>query len=350
MEQAMTAAGGLAAWVTAGLVFAAAVVAVRLAGRLFDAALARWLAAKGLSADADVAASLDRSVWWLAWTLGLFAATRRVSLGPGPDRIVFVVLLCAVSYAGIATGYDLLRTGLDLSLRRRGASLAEHGSRAFLPVIKAAAWLLAAVFILDNLGFEVSALLAGLGVAGVAVGFAAQAVLGDLFSYFSILLDRPFRIGDFITLGEHMGVIEHIGLKTTRIRSLGGEQIVLSNSDLTGSRVRNYRRMTRRRVSFAFGVVYQTPADKLEEIPSLVRAAVEAVDKATFDRAHFLAFGESSLDFEVVFYVESPDYNVYMDVRQAINLALVRAFEARGVAFAYPTRTLYAAHEEGVDA
>ncbi|WP_461208930.1 mechanosensitive ion channel family protein [Desulfocurvus sp. DL9XJH121] len=341
-----SAGAGVDAWLAAAALFVAGFGLVRVGGWLYHAVLTRWCRAKGVEPDEAMAAALDSSIWWLAWGLGLFAGMTRISFPSGLHGPLLTLLLCLSTFVAISVGFNLLRLGLDLSLKRRGTSLAEHGSRAFLPVVKAAAWLLAGVFLLDNMGFKVSTLLAGLGVAGVAVGFAAQAVLGDLFSYFAILFDRPFSIGDFITMGEHMGTIEHIGLKTTRIRSLGGEQIVLPNSDLTGSRVRNYRRMTRRRVCFGLGVVYQTPAEVLEALPGVIREVVEATDRATFDRAHFQGFGASSLDFEVVFYVEAADYTIYMDVLQAINLGIVRAFEERGVAFAYPTRTLFMAREK----
>lgn len=218
----------------------------------------------------------------------------------------------------------------------------EYKGRVLLPVISGFTWIIALAFILENMGVEISTILAGFGVAGVAVGFAAQAVLGDLFSYFAILFDHPFRIGDFIVISpEIRGNIEHIGLKTSRIRSLDGEQIILSNSDLTNSRVKNYRRMHQRRVLFQFGVLYSTPPDKLEALPEIIRKIVDETPRATFDRAHFQGFGDSSLNFEVVYFVESPDYNVYMDTQQTINLGLVRAIEQQGMGFAFPTRTVH---------
>jgi small-conductance mechanosensitive channel len=183
-------------------------------------------------------------------------------------------------------------------------------------------------------------MIAGLGVGGVAVALAVQSILGDLFASLSIVIDKPFVIGDFVIVDEYMGTIEHVGLKTTRIRSLGGEQIVFSNSDLLKTRIRNYKRMRERRVLFGFGVLYQTPIDVVEKIPDLMRAIVEARKNVRFERAHFKAFGESSLDFEVVYWMLDPDYNLYMDVQQAINLEMLRVFEREGIGFAYPTRTL----------
>lgn len=202
-------------------------------------------------------------------------------------------------------------------------------------------WAIVVLMILDNLGVNITALVTSLGIGGIAVALAVQRILGDIFASLSIALDKPFVIGDFIIVGEVLGTVEYIGLKTTRLRSLSGEQIVFSNADLLNSRIRNYKRMNERRVQFRFGVLYQTPADKLERIPQIVREIIEQQARTRFDRAHFQGFGDSSLDFEVVYYVLDRDYNLYMDIQQAINLALFRRLAAEGVDFAYPTRTVH---------
>ncbi|PKO62298.1 MAG: mechanosensitive ion channel protein MscS, partial [Betaproteobacteria bacterium HGW-Betaproteobacteria-18] len=202
-------------------------------------------------------------------------------------------------------------------------------------------WVLVLLSTLDNLGINVTALVASLGIGGIAVALAMQNILGDLFASLSIAIDKPFVIGDFIILGSEMGTVEHVGLKTTRIRSLGGEQIILSNNDLLQSRIRNYKRMQERRALFAIGVTYDTPAEKLESIPKLIEQAVAAQADARFDRAHFKSFGAFSLDFETVYYVLKSDYNVFMNVQQAINLQLVRSFAEHGIEFAFPTQTLH---------
>jgi len=207
------------------------------------------------------------------------------------------------------------------------------------------------VFLLavDNLGYEVTALLASLGIGGIAVALALQNILGDLFASLSIVLDKPFVVGDFLVIGDFLGTVEYIGLKTTRLRSLSGEQLVFSNSDLLQSRIRNYKRMFERRILFTFGVVYQTPYAQVEAIPELVKDLVEAQDQVRFDRAHFKEYGDSALTFEVVYYVLVPDYTTYMDVQERINLGLFRTFEERGIAFAYPTRTVYMSNGEAPD-
>jgi small-conductance mechanosensitive channel len=199
------------------------------------------------------------------------------------------------------------------------------------------------VLLLDlyNLGVNITALVAGLGVGGIAVALAVQTILGDLFASLSIVLDKPFVVGDFLVVDDMLGAVEYVGLKTTRIRSLSGEQLVFSNSDLLSSRIRNYGRMFERRVSFDVGVTYQTPRDKLIKIPVIIRDAVEGQDKTRFDRSHFKAYGDFALVFESVYYVLGPDYNEYMDIQQAINLHLHECFEQEGIEFAYPTQTVF---------
>lgn len=202
-------------------------------------------------------------------------------------------------------------------------------------------WSIAILLIIDNLGYNVTTLVAGLGIGGVAVALALQNILGDLFASLSIVLDKPFVVGDFVIVGDLMGVVEKIGIKTTRVKSLSGEQLVFSNSDLLSSRIRNFKRMEERRVPFTFGVLYQTTPEQLEKIPPLVEGIIKDIENTRFDRAHFKGFGQSSYDFEIVYYIGTPDYNIYMDVQQKINLAICRGFANLGVEFAYPTRTIY---------
>lgn len=209
-----------------------------------------------------------------------------------------------------------------------------------------ALWAAVLLLVLDNLGVQVTTLLAGLGIGGVAVALALQSILGDLFASVSILVDKPFEIGDFIIVGDLMGTVEHIGLKSTRVRSLSGEQIIFGNTDLLGSRIRNFKRMYERRVVFSIGVTYDTPYAKVAAIPGWIRALVEAQPDVRFDRAHLAKFGPSSLDYEVVYFVKRADYNLYMDRQQSIHLALLRRFEEEGVAFAFPTQTLHV-HQAG---
>ena len=238
---------------------------------------------------------------------------------------------------------------IELAWRRYGRSRTETDPAAITTVhafriaSHAALWIVAVLVAIDNLGFDVTALVAGLGIGGVAIALATQSILGDLFASLSIVIDKPFVVGDFIRVGDDLGSVERIGLKTTRVRSLSGEQLIFGNADLLQSRIRNYKRMDERRVLFRLGVVYQTPGATLQRIPSLVREIIEAQPSTRLDRAHFAEFGASEYLFEFVYFVLSPDYNVYMDVQQSINHAIVAAFEQEGIELAYPTRTLFIA-------
>ncbi|WP_218918058.1 mechanosensitive ion channel family protein [Noviherbaspirillum massiliense] len=227
--------------------------------------------------------------------------------------------------------------------RQTDPSGATHLMLASL-VARVVLWSVAVLVALDNLGFNISTLMASLGIGGIAVALAVQNILGDIFSSVSIALDKPFVIGDFIVVDSYMGTVEYVGMKTTRIRSLGGEQIIFSNAELLKNRIRNYKRMQERRVLFEFGVAYETTAEQLERIPRMIKEIISSGRFETrFDRAHFKSYGESALQFEVVYYVLDPDYNKYMDIQQAINLALFRGFEEQGIAFAHPLRKLYMA-------
>ncbi|MBB5348678.1 mechanosensitive ion channel family protein [Desulfoprunum benzoelyticum] len=208
-------------------------------------------------------------------------------------------------------------------------------------------WILLILIVLDNLGVDITALVAGLGITGIAVAMAMQNILGDLFASFSIVLDKPFVIGDFIVIDDCMGTVEHIGLKTTRVRSLSGEQLIFSNADLLKSRIRNYKRMYERRVVFSLGLVYRTPPEKLSQVPDIIRNAVEKHPQARFERAHFNEYGESALKFETVYWIANPDYNSYMDIHQAINLDIYRQFVEAEIEFAYPTQTVIVERKSG---
>jgi small-conductance mechanosensitive channel len=216
-------------------------------------------------------------------------------------------------------------------------------ARGIITIINIIIWFAGIIFLADNLGFNVTSIIAGLGIGGIAVALAAQAILGDLFSYFVIFFDKPFEIGDFIIVDEKMGTIEYIGLKTTRVRTLGGEQLIFSNHDLTSSRIHNYKRMEKRRIAFSLGVEYETSPEKLHRIPGLVRDIIERQNEILFDRGHFASFGDFSLKFEFVYYILSSDYNVFMETQQNINYSIFESFQHHDIAFAYPTTKTFLA-------
>lgn len=266
-----------------------------------------------------------------------------LSLSPGIGRFLRFTLAAAVLFQLGLWGSVLITYAVTEYGRRRleqdPATVTTISVFSFLG--RVALWSLLLLLALDNLGVDITALVAGFGIGGIAVALALQSVLGDLFAAFAIALDRPFSIGDFIIVDELLGTVEHVGLKTTRIRSLFGEQVAIANGDLLGSRIRNYKRMAERRAVFSLGVTYQTPAETLAAIPGLLREIVERQHPVRFDRAHFKTYGDFALIFEVVYYVLSPDYNLHMDIQHAINLEIYRRFAAAGIDFAYPTQTLY---------
>ncbi len=221
-------------------------------------------------------------------------------------------------------------SALSIVASRAGASRVTVTLLSYL--LRTAVWVVALLAVLDNLGVNITALVASLGIGGVAIALAVQTILGDLFASISIGLDKPFEVGDFIVFGPVAGSIEHIGLKTTRIRSLGGEQIVCSNTELLKQTIQNYKRMEQRRVVFTLRVPYGTPLEALEALPGDVRAQIEAQPDTRYDRAHIARFADWALELEAVYYVMSADYNHYMDIQQNINLGILRAFAARGVA------------------
>lgn len=295
--------------------------------------------------DNHVVEVLVATRWTTLAALGLLAATRALDLPKGVgrrvDQVVMVLWLLQVGIWA-ATAFEAW-----LTARRETADPAARTAIGALRfVARTGIWATVLLLALDNLGVDITALVTGLGIGGIAVGLAVQNILGDLFASLSIVLDRPFEIGDFIVIDDLSGEVEHIGVKSTRIRSLTGEQIIFGNSDLLASRIRNYKRMQERRQAFRIGVEYDTAPEALRAIPGWIEEIVAAQPLARFDRAHFAEFGASSLDFEVVYYCKDPAFKALMDTQQAINYALLEKFRLEGVGFAFPTRTLHIAPSE----
>jgi small-conductance mechanosensitive channel len=239
-------------------------------------------------------------------------------------------------------GNSALRDWLQQYYENRSTDPARATSAAAVGFIaRMVLWIVILLMILENLGVNITTLVASLGIGGIAVALAVQNILGDLFASLSIVLDKPFVIGDFIVVDKYLGSIEYVGLKTTRIRALSGEQLVVSNADLLKSRIQNMARMTRRRAVFSVGVTYDTPTAKLRSIPAMLTEIVKSQEPVTFDRAHFSGMTGSSLNFEVVYWVETPDYARFMDIQQEIYLQLIDRFAEHGIEFAFPTQTLY---------
>jgi len=206
-------------------------------------------------------------------------------------------------------------------------------------------WVFAFLIFLQNLGYNISTLLAGIGIGGVAIAFALQSILEDVFSYFSIYFDKPFVVGDFLDVGGQFGTVSYIGIKSTRLTTLQGEELVIPNQTLTSSNVHNYKKMKERRIQFSFGILYETPVEKVKKVLQIIKEIVDAEDNDRFDRAHFNNFGDSSLDFEVVYFMLTDDYKEYMNTQQSINLKMLQNFAKEKIEFAYPTRTVLVKNE-----
>lgn len=317
-------------------------IAVLIFKKILMGRLKKWAEKTRTTLDDFLIQGIEKTVIPLLYFGGFYLAIHILTITPKTEKVIQIASLILVTFFSLKLIVSTMNYSLSVYLRRRGQSETRQKEiRGITTLLSILIWVLGFVFLLDNLGINVSAVIAGLGIGGIAIALAAQAVLGDLFSYFVIFLDRPFEIGDFIIVGDKMGAVEYIGIKTTRIRALGGEQLVFSNKDLTNSRIHNYKKMEKRRVVFQLGVIYQTKADQLEEIPLIVKKIIEEQENVTFDRGNFKSFGDFSLNFEFVYYVGSPDYNIYMNTQENINLKIYREFENLNIEFAYPTQTLF---------
>lgn len=254
--------------------------------------------------------------------------------------LFFIVFLVQVAFWGSRT----ITLAVSRKMEEQMVEDAEGASTvdSLGLVARITLWSVIILLILDNIpGIQVNSLIASLGIGGIAVAIAVQNILGDLFASLSILLDKPFLIGDSIVVDEFSGTVERIGLKSTHIRSATGEQLVFSNSDLLNSRIQNYKRMERRRVVSSIGVTYQTPFEKISSIPKMIQEIISVHENATFDRAHFKEYGDFSLNFEYVYHVETANYKIFMDTQQSINLDIYKRFEEERIDFAYPTQTIF---------
>ncbi len=304
--------------------------------------LKAWAERTKTTVDDFLIQGIENTVIPLLYFGSFYLALNTLSIAPKAEKVIEIISIILVTFFSLKLIVSTVKYSLNIYLKRKSNSeIRQKEIRGITTLLSIMIWILGFVFLLDNLGVNVSSVIAGLGIGGIAIALAAQAVLGDLFSYFVIFFDKPFEIGDFIIVGDKMGAVEYVGIKTTRIRALGGEQLVFSNKDLTDSRIHNYRKMERRRVVFRLGVIYQTKADQLEEIPKIVKKIIEDEKNVQFDRGNFATFGDFSLNFEFVYYVGSPDYNEFMDRQQSINLKIYREFEKRNIEFAYPTQTLF---------
>lgn len=299
------------------------------------------------SFDDVIVVSIQNVRAWVYTLVSLYTALQFFTLPTALEKIATLVFLFTIVWQAIeiATCFIKYFASTFLEKDEDGDGFVDantaNASHILILFARLLLWTLGILFVLSNLGIEVGSLIAGLGIGGIAIAFALQGVLGDLFASFSLYFDKPFRIGDFIVIGSDTGTVEKIGIKSTRIRTLQGEQLVVSNTELTTARVQNFKKMKERRVATQFGITYETPQDKVKEVLNIVKNIFESLEGGRLDRAHFISFGDSALIYEVVYYVESSDYTDYLNIQQAFNFNLMEEFAKIGIAFAYPTQTIY---------
>lgn len=285
--------------------------------------------------------TIKKRIYPLLYLFTLYLAFKELEASTQIDNFINLTLMILTVVFVVLAALDLITYSLKKYWAKKQRSEEQQKVLTIsLFLAKIIVWIIAFLFVLDNLDIQITGLVTGLGIGGVAIAFAAQNILTDLFNYFTIFFDKPFDIGDFIITGEYRGTIEHIGVKSTRIRSLSGEQLIISNTDLVNSRINNYKRMKQRRINFSFGLTYDTSLEKLKKVPGIVEEIIRSIDKTEFDRAHFTEFAASSLLFQVVYYVKDSDYKVYMEIQQQINFSLKEKIEELGASFAFPTQTI----------
>ena len=325
------------------LILISSILIIKILRSLVIGSLKKWASQTSNPFDNVIIRILERNMMPIIYLGSFYLAIGNLTLHPILERALEVLVIMGSTILGIRLVAALGEYGLKIywqTYHRDNPSL-EHSIDAIIPALRIVLWLIGIIFILDNLGFNISAVVTSLGIGGVAIALASQGVLQDLFSYFAILLDRPFELGDFIIVGDYLGTVEYVGIKTTRLKSISGEEIIMANTDLTGSRIRNFKRMKERRIVFKFGVVYDTKVAQLKMIPDLIERIISATEHTRFDRAHFAGYGDFSLDFEVVYFIDSNDYTEYMNAQEQINLNVKAEFARHNIQFAYPTQINY---------
>lgn len=334
----------VSAWITFGATLVGSLLILWLIRVVLVARLKKWADRTTTHID-DLIVQLvgDLRLWLITPAVVLFAV-RGMAVNPQADRVLHLLAMLGIVIQLVMSSRLLIDFGLTALLaRNKGPDGSPDPTLvSSLGVLRVVAMLVIATIVvllaLDNLGVEIKPLLAGLGIGGIAIALAVQNLLGDLFGSLTILLDKPFVVGDSITVGDKSGTVERIGIKTTRVRAVSGEQLVFSNSDLLGSRLHNFKRMQERRVVFSVSVIYETDPDLLARIPAIIKEAIVKQKNARFDRSHLKTLGVSSVDFETVYFVTVPDFVTYMDIQQSVNLELLRRFDAEKIEFAYPTQ------------
>jgi len=293
--------------------------------------------------DDVIIAVIKRLGWPFYFLLALMAALKFLTLPEVFDKYLNYAFIVVAVYYAVRILQDIVNFGAHKFVQNQkdDEDFDDTIISVMARLVNVSLWIIALLTILANLGLNITGLLAGAGIIGLAIAFALQNVLTDLFASFSIYFDKPFKKGDFIVIGNDMGVVKYVGIKSTRLQTLQGQELVVSNRELTTQRVNNFKQMQERRIVFTIGVTYDTPVKKMEKIPAMIKETIESVEQTRFDRAHFSKYGDFSLNYEIVYYVLSSDYNKYMDINQDIHLEIKRKFEKEKIDFAFPTQTIY---------
>lgn len=327
------------------LIFLASLIVGWSIYRFFEKYLLKWAEKTKTTLDDEILKNIKKPIYFFIILIGLYYSIKALSILKPYSSIIDDIfsLLEIVLIAFVITRITNVLLAWYAE-RRAKEKASEHLIFVLKNIVKGIVALFALLSLLTAWGVDLSGAIVGLGVSGIVIGFALQNVLADFFSAFSIYFDRPFEVGDFIIVGDYAGTVTKITLKSTRIKLLQGEELVVPNKELTSTSVRNFKKMRKRRVVFTFGVTYDTPLEKLKKIPGIIEDIInhdklEHVDK--LDRVHFTEFGDFSLNFEVVYYLNTKDYIKYRDTQQAINFAIKEAFEKEGIEMAFPTQTIY---------
>ena len=329
-------------WLIAVVVSILVFILLRIIRRIFRGRIRRLALRSSVYVDDLITGLFSSTQSFFFFGLALYVGSTLLIFDEGLSRLINQgITLLLLAQAALWGNYAIRKSIEHYSSQESSSSSTRTTLSAINFIARLILFSLLILFALDNLGINITTLVAGLGVTSIAVALAVQNILGDLFSSLSIVIDKPFEIGDFIVIGDYSGTVENIGLRSTRLRSLSGEQLVFANNDMMVSRIRNYKRMQERRIAFSIGVTYDTPTEKLRQIPDMIKTAIEAQESTRFDRSHFSSFGDFSLNFETVYYMLKPDYALYMDTQQAINLELMEQFSKEGIEFAFPTQTLH---------
>jgi len=313
---------------------------------LFQRYFTKWAEKTKTKLDDEILKNIKKPIYFFVILVGLFYALNNfTSLNQYSGELAVVFTLAEILLVTFIITRVVNVLFAWYADKRAKQNLSEHILFVLKKIINAVIFIIAFLIILDAAGFDITGAAVGLGVGGIAIAFALQNVLSDVFSAFTIYFDKPFEIGDFIVVGEYSGTVKKIGMKSTRVQLLQGEELVLSNRELTSASVRNFKKMRKRRIAFTFGVTYDTPLKKLQKIPDIIKKIIitskKLPDVDKLDRVHFVEFGDFSLNFEVVYYMKTRDYEKYLDMQQAINFAIKEAFEKEGIEMAFPTQTIF---------